>query len=222
MFCCDWVFFKLHIFHLHFGISHLKTYPSRTKVGNFNSMLSGFKKDEAQSWRAQMICLIYRQFHPAGYFTKENTWYQLYIVHALFILPCSLTDCMELSQLCWGQESSQLHNELGPSHILAQTLFTSPSFFSYWNQHFLSCSSLKSTSTRPDCLMWPLKPLENPWQLQMLYKAKKWGQLFTTSREVKKSREDAVTNCLAFVSIWLRGPCLAKLIRISHMPLRLS
>lgn len=115
----------------------------------------------------------------------------------------------------------------GLSHILTQTLFTSPSFFSYWNQHFLSCSSLKSTSTRPDCLMGPLKPLESPWQLQMLYKAKiKGGEgaMFTTSMisEAKKSREDAATNGLAFASIWLRGPCLAKLISISPVPLRLS
>lgn len=75
-------------------------------------MLSGFKKDEAQSWRAQIMCLKYRETHPAVYFTKENTWYKLYIAHVLFIPPCSLTDCMELSQVCQRQESSQLHNEL--------------------------------------------------------------------------------------------------------------
>lgn len=70
------------------------------------------KKMRPKAERPQIICLKYREFHPVVYFITENTWYKLYIFHVLFMLPYSLTDCMELSQLCQRQESSQLHNEL--------------------------------------------------------------------------------------------------------------
>lgn len=81
-------------------------------------------------------------------------------------------------------------------------LCTSPSFpwfFSYWNHHFpivfISQEDFNLLTRRPDCLMWPLKPLESPWQLQMLYKAK-WGQSHTTSviSGVKKRAEKRCSN----------------------------
>lgn len=147
MFCCVWEFI-LFFFHLHFGISHLKAYSSRTKVGNFNPMsprAQVLRKGKAQSWRTQMMCWKYRQFHTAVHFTKENAWYMLYIVHALFMLLCSITDCMELSQLCQGQEGSQLHNEFSsvtyfnpspysPAHPSPSSSVTETSIFYHVHQ----------------------------------------------------------------------------------------
>jgi len=35
----------------------------------------------------------------------------MYVAHTLFMLLCSITDHMELSQLCRAKESSQLHSK---------------------------------------------------------------------------------------------------------------
>lgn len=87
---------------------------------------------------------------------------------------------MELSPLC--QDSRALCSLINfhLSHILAEALIHNPilplvlqllkpafSIISISQEHFNLLTS------RPDCLMQPLKPLESPWQLQTCIKQKK-------------------------------------------------
>lgn len=118
-------YFIYFIYILEFHIWRL--IPQEKNIGNFNPMSprAQFLKNRQDTKLKGPDDVLKTQAIPycCTFHHRKCLIYAVYSPCSVMLL-CSITDCMELLQLCCGEEGSQLHNELSSLTYCNPTLYS--------------------------------------------------------------------------------------------------